>query len=268
MSEYEFNKEDYLKRINYQGKVSNDLDCLKSILHGQHRSIPFENFDICLGKEINLAPNALAEKLVDNKRGGYCFELNGLLLMALKSFGFDARALLGRVHLTRKPTGRTHQVSLINLNGQQYIVDLGFGSETPPIPIPLIINQPTTFKNQTFRIIESECYGFMLQINNIESWKNLYSFDLNHVYPCDIELGSYYAATNQHSIFVIARVAALPVENGIITLYDDNLKKTINGVQESIYLDENQSYIDILKKEFGIELDAKYEELKPLKDYF
>jgi len=268
MSEFKFNKEDYLKRINYQKNVSNNLDSLKSILHAQHRFIPFENFDICLGKKINLAPNYLVEKLIHNKRGGYCFELNGLLLMALESFGFDTRALLGRVHLSRNPTGRTHQISLVNLDKQQYIVDLGFGSETPPIPIPLIVNQPISFKNQTFRLIETEHYGFMLQIKNIEKWKNLYSFDLGHVSPGDIDLGSYYAATNENSIFVIARVAALPVENGMITLFDDNLKRTINGVEESIYLEENQSYIDILKKEFGIELDAKYEDLKPLKDFY
>lgn len=264
MSDFIFNKDEYLKRINFLGAISADLDFVKAIHHAQHRTIPFENFDICLRRNINLEPKALVQKLIKNKRGGYCFELNGLLLLALKSFGFEARALLGRIHKTGEPTGRGHQVTLVVIDGKKWLVDAGFGGESPPVPIPLVYNEPVSFENQTFQLIESNLYGFMLQSKHEKEWKNLYSFDLNHVCPGDIEYGNHFTSTSQNSFFFTARVAALPVENGAITLFNNEIKKVINGKEEIILLEEGQSYLNTIELEFGIVIDAKYEDLKPI----
>lgn len=97
------------------------------------------------------------------KRGGYCFELNGLFLMALKYFGFDARPLLGRVHVTGTPTGRGHQVELITIEDTLWIADVGFGEDTPAAPIPLELNRPTTLARQTVRLVDDERFGIMVQ---------------------------------------------------------------------------------------------------------
>jgi len=264
MSGFTFNKEDYLRRINFDGKVSVNFECLKSIHRAQHTSIPFENFDICLGRSINIDPVSLVQKMVKNKRGGYCLELNGLLLLALKSFGFEARPLLGRVHITGEPTGRGHQVTLVTIEGKRWFVDLGFGTESPPVPIPLVCNVPIIFENKTYRLIDSELFGYLLQSKHGEEWKNLYSFDLSHVCRGDIEYGKHYTSTSPKSIFVNSRVAALPVKNGMITLFNNSYKKVINGKEEVILLKDDQSYLSIIEKEFGIKIDAKFEDLKPL----
>ena len=157
-----FNSTRYLERINCNSSPKPTFEFLKEIHNAQLYTIPFENFDICLNRVINLEPAAIFEKLVRKARGGYCFELNGLFLMALKSFGFDARALLGRVHITGVPTGRGHQVSLVTIDGNQWILDVGFGAETPQVPIPLRFNQPITCEGQILRLVESEhsasCY--------------------------------------------------------------------------------------------------------------
>ena len=265
MSEYTFDQDEYLKRINFNGTPSQDFEFLKSIHLAQHRTIPFENFDICLGKAIDLEPQALVNKIIKNKRGGYCFELNGLFLMALKSFGFEVRALLGRVHLSEIPTGRGHQVTLVSIDGKEWIVDLAFGSNTPITPIPFICNQPISFESRTYRIIASELYGYMLQSMLGEEWQNLYSFDLSHVCQNDIGHGNHYTSTCQKSFFTFSRIAARPVEYGMTSLFNYNLKKIIHGVEENIIIEEGQSYIDMLNKEFGIELKAKYEDLNRLK---
>jgi len=264
MSDFLFDKDAYLTRINFKEEVSNDFEFIKSILQAQHRTIPFENFDICLGKGINLAPDALFQKLVKNKRGGYCHELNGLFLLALEAFGFQARALLGRVHLTNEPTGRGHQITLVTIDKEKWLLDIGFGSETPPIPIPLIPNTSISFKNQTFRLIKYDLHGFMLQSQNGKEWKNLYSFDLSLVYPEDLNYANYYTSTNPKSFFVQARVAAIPIDNGIKSLYNMILKKRVNDNEETIILKEDQSYLDTIKQEFGIVLDTQYQDFKPL----
>ena len=256
----------YLRRIKYTGEIAPTVETLKAIHKAQFYTIPFENFDIQLGRGINLAPEAIFEKLVRKKRGGYCFELNGLFLMALKTLGFEVRALLSRVHITGTPTGRGHQIELVNIRGRQWIADVGFGGETPRIPIPLELNQPTVHDGQQIRLVETEPFGTMLQTLKNNKWMDLYSFDMGHVCQADIEYGNYFTSTHPSSFFTFNRVAALPVEKGVITVLNYTLRKTIDGKEKVQVLAEGQAYIDALKIHFGIELDEPYENLRPLRN--
>lgn len=262
MSDFTFNKDEYLKRINLSTKISVNFECLRSIHHAQHTSIVFENFDICLGKSIRLDPKSIFQKLVNQKRGGYCFELNGLLLLALKAFKFEVRPLLGRVHVSGEPSGRSHQTLLVTINDKRWIVDAGFGAESPPTPIPLTYDEPVSFGNQTFRLVESKLFGYMLQNKPTDNWKNLYSFDLNHVFDIDIKFGNHFTSTSPDSFFTNARMAAIPIKEGMLTLHNYRLKKIVNGNEELILLKDDPSYLSVLDKEFGINIDADYRDLK------
>ncbi len=250
--------------MNYSGAVAPTEDRLEALHRAQFFSIPFENFDILLDREISLEPEVLFDKMVTRPRGGYCFELNGLFLMALKSFGFDARPLLARVHLSGIPSGRGHQIALVTLQGRQWITDVGFGNHNLRAPLPLELDQPKTRDGFTFRFRDAQHFGTMLQYLAGGGWQDLYSFDLGHVYPADITYGNYYTSTHPNSFFTFVRVAALPVPDGTITLYNNTLKtSTADKVQEH-ELAEGQPYLDALKTHFGIELDAPYEALTPL----
>lgn len=264
MTDFKFDQNKYLRRINYTGETEPTFECLKELHHAQLYTIPFENLDICLNRTIHLDPENIFNKLVSNKRGGYCYELNGLFLMAIRSFGFDARALLGRVHITSIPTGRGHQISLITIQDRQWIADVGFGRGTPRAPIPFITNQPVTNDGQTVRLVESEQFGYMLQASNNDQWENIYSFDLEHVCEGDIKYANHYNSTHLDSLFVTSRVAARPIENGVVTLFNRTLKMNHGGKESETNLEENHSYIDALKVHFGIQLDASYEDLKPI----
>lgn len=259
-----FGRDAYLQRVRYDGKIAPTVDTLKALHHAQLYGIPFENFDIQLGRAINLHPKAIFEKLIQKNRGGYCFELNGLFLMALKSMGFDVRALLCRVHITGTPTGRGHQIELINIDGRQWIADVGFGADTPRVPIPLELNQPTIHDGQKIRLVDAGHFGIMLQTEKDNEWIDLYSFDLSHVFSADIDYGNYFTSTHPSSLFVFARVAALPIVNGVVTLFNYTLKKVVDGNERVQELTEGQTYLDALKKHFGIELDAPYDKLRPL----
>lgn len=264
MNKQQFDRDAYLQRIDYDGKTAPTVDTLKAVHHAQLYTIPFENFDIQLGREINLNPEAIFEKLVHKRRGGYCFELNGLFLMALQAFGFEVRPLLARTHVTGTPTGREHQIELITIEDRQWIADVGFGADTPRVPIPLELNQPTIHDGQKIRLVDAGHFGIMLQTEKDGEWIDLYSFDLSHVFPVDIDHGNYFTSTHPSSLFVFARVVALPVEKGVVTLFNNTLKETIAGNESVQELAEGQAYLDALKNHFGIELDAPYEELRPL----
>lgn len=264
MNQHQFDLDAYLQHIGYDGKTTPTLDTLTALHHGQLYTIPFENFDIQLGRGIHLHPEAIFDKLVRKNRGGYCFELNGIFLMALKSIGFDVRPLLGRVHITGTPGGRGHQIELITLEGRQWIADVGFGADTPRIPIPLELNRPTIHDAQKIRLVDAGHFGTMLQTEKNDEWIDLYSFDLSHVCPADIAYGNHYTSTSPNSLFVCARIAALPVKEGVVTLFNYTLKKMAAGHESVQELAEGQAYLDALKRHFRIKLDAPYEKLRPL----
>jgi N-hydroxyarylamine O-acetyltransferase len=260
-----FDLDAYLKRLNYSGAVQSTEDGLEALHRAQVYTIPFENFDIQLERGITLEPAALCDKLVYHKRGGYCFELNGLFLMALQAIGFEARALLARVHLGEPPSGQgVHHLLLVTLQGKQWIADVGFGGLGFRAPIPFELNRPTSHDGLTFRLVEVEPFGIMLQTLKKGQWINLYSFDLKHVFPSDIAVGNHFTATHPSSLFTFARVVALLTPTGRVSLLNRTLRIVTSGVEQVQELGEGQVYLDALKIHFGIELDAPYEALRPL----
>ncbi len=264
MSPINFNRSAYLKRINYNGTVHATEKGLIALHHAHLYTIAFENFDVWLGKTIDLEPEKVFDKLVLKNRGGYCFELNGLFLMALKSFGFRARALLARVHLSGTPSGRGHQLTLISFGKRRWIADVGFGSETPRTPLLLERNQPVEKDGQTVRLVDAGYFGFMLQILKNENWVNLYSFSLGYVYPGDIAYGNHYASTHPDSMFTRACVAAIPIEKGVVTLFNKTLTQTCDGTKRVIELGQDNNYFEVLKSYFGIDLEISCDKLRQL----
>jgi N-hydroxyarylamine O-acetyltransferase len=254
----------YFQRLNHSGGVQPTEDCLEALHRAHVYTIPFENFDILLERGISLEPAVLCDKLVHRKRGGYCFELNGLFLMALQAIGFEAHALLARVHLADPPSGREHQLSLVTLRGRQWIADVGSGSFGFRAPIPLELNRPTTHDGLTFRLVEAEPFGIMLQTLKKGHWLDLYSFDLGPVFPADIALGNHFTSTHPTSLFTFARVAARLTPTGRVSLLNRTLRRITADTEQVQELGEGQVYLDALKTHFGIALDAPYEALRPL----
>lgn len=112
---------------------------------------------------------------MSHPRGGYCFEVNGLLLDALTNLGFQAEPKLARVHLGDTPSGRSHQVTLVTIDEERWIVDVGFGSHTPRAPIKVVVDVEQHADFQLFRFVEVEDYGYLLQRRNEDGWMDLYT---------------------------------------------------------------------------------------------
>jgi N-hydroxyarylamine O-acetyltransferase len=266
MKRFQSDREAYLERLDYSGTLRPTAEDLATLHRAQISSIPFENFDICLDRTISLEPAALCDKLIHHPRGGYCFELNGLFLLALGWFGFDARPLLARVHVSGTPGGRGHQITLVNLKGRQWIADVGFGHRGLRYPIPLELDRPSTQCGWQYRLTNAGPFGTMLQTRSQERWQDLYSFDLGYVFPQDIALGHHFTATHPSSIFTSTRVAVLPVKGGVKTLNNLTLKQVTAKAETVQELAEGRAYLEALKRHFGIELDVPYEALHPWMD--
>ena len=259
----EFPLDEYYQRVRAPSVGPINEDRLEELQRAQVYTIPFENFDIQLGRGIDLTEDQLVEKLIRSQRGGYCFELNGLFLRALQKLGFEARALLARVHVSGEPTGRGHQLSLVTLGGRDWIVDVGFGGACPRRPMLLEHGVETEHDGHLFRLVAHEL-GHMLQGKLDDEWRDLYSFDLEPVVPSDIAYGNHFTSSHPSSFFTFSRVAVRWFPGGQARLFNFRCTTTTGDDEQIDELPDDENYLSELKSRFGIDLDANYSELARL----
>lgn len=259
-----FNLEAYLERIGLTGPVSSTVDYLFALHRAHFHTIPFENFDVLLGRGIDVTPEGIFNKLVHQKRGGYCFELNGLFHQAVQACSFDAQPSLCRVHITGTPSGRGHQVTLVTIKGEQWVCDTGFGKDTPDTPYRFVHDEIQDCAGQEIRLVEAGVFGTMVQRRSEDTWQDLYSLDLAYVCQPDIEYGNFYTSNNPNSFFTYSKVAALPTPDGMLALFNNTLTVTSKDTVKTIELADDDSYIEAVETYFGIRLDAAYADLRPV----
>lgn len=261
-----FDKRSYLRRLGIETAIVADIPSL-TVLQRQHVfTIPFENLDIMLGRGISVDLPDIYNKVINRGRGGYCFELNALFCNALENFGFDVQVVLGRVHLGMEPSGRTHQITLVRVGSEQYIVDVGFGALSLRTPVPLAGSEFSQQDHLQYRIIEDPTWRYMMQVRNSElggtDWFNMYSFDLEHVCEGDIATGNHYTSTSPDVHFTKDRIASLLTPDGRIALSGNQLTSVSGGdkFETSQSTIATSDYIRALKSKFNLVLDATFED--------
>ncbi|MDH3241565.1 MAG: arylamine N-acetyltransferase [Alphaproteobacteria bacterium] len=200
----------YFRRIGHQGGREPTLETLRALCLSHPKAIPFENLDPLMGRPVELDPVALQRKLVAGGRGGYCYEHGLLLFHVLRALGFEVSGLSARVIKNLPPSGvraRTHMLLRINLDGVDYVADVGFGISTLSAPLRLEtrIAQPTP--HETFRLADHEGL-YEMQIRIGDAWDGLYRFDLQPQAVADYEVSNWYNATHPASNFVTDLMAA------------------------------------------------------------
>lgn len=244
----------YLQRVGLTRAPGVDASGLVALHRAQFFTIPFENFDVLSGHGIDLGPRAVFEKLVVHRRGGYYFELNGLMLRVLRTLGFHAKPLLARVHLTDPPSSRTHQLNLVDLGEERWIMDVGFGAGGPRAPLPLR-EGVTDCGVAGFELSRCDPWGWMLKSREPGGWKSSYSFDTGFVTAEDIELGNHYTSTSPKTHFTQLATVSLPTAEGRISLRDAEVTE-IDGSGERTRRIAPDSYLEFVRNTFGIELKA------------
>jgi N-hydroxyarylamine O-acetyltransferase len=200
----------YLARIGYGGPREPSLEALQAVhlLHPQ--SISFENLDPLLGRPVKLDIASLQAKMIESRRGGYCFEHNLLFMHALKALGFSVTGLAARV-LWGQPedaiTPRSHMLLRIELDGKTYVADVGFGGLTQTGPLLLVPGLEQETPHEPFRILETGDH-FRMQASTGDEWRTLYRFDLQRQYEVDYAVSNYFLSTSPTSHFLSSLAAA------------------------------------------------------------
>lgn len=207
----------YLARIGLAGPCPPTLDTLHALTAAHAQAIPFENIDVLLGRPIHLEPAALFDKLVSDRRGGYCFEQNGLLLAVLQQLGFDVRPLGARVRLNqpdrRVPTPRTHMLLEVRVDGSAWITDVGVGtgSLTRALRLQPDVEQPTPHDT---RRLQREAGRWYHQLRHHQAWVDVYEFTEDELPFIDRKVGNWYTSTHPDSTFRHRLTAARAAPDG------------------------------------------------------
>lgn len=247
--------EAYLERLRYPGPPAASESTLRGLHIAHVFAVPFENLDIHLGRTISLDLEAIFRKVVTGRRGGYCFELNGLFAWLLESIGFTVSHLMARVLWGASSVGpRSHRVVLVGLADRRWIVDVGFGGNGLIAPIPLEPNHSSAQYAETFRLMEASADDYRLDCRVGDAWEPLYSFTLDRHLPVDYTFANYYHSHAPDSIFVRKRLCTKPTPEGRLILQDRRLKIRPQGRSREHTIETAKEYGEVLARQFGIEL--------------
>jgi len=207
--------ERYFARIAYTGARTPTLETLNGILAAHVQAIPFENLDVLLGKRVDLDPAALQDKLVRDRRGGYCFEQNALLLAVLEQIGFVVRPLSARVRYQRPrdyTPARTHLFVRVELD-TSWIVDAGVGAMSLTAALRLDTEEAQPTPHEPRRLIREDGRMFH-QVQLAGAWHDVCEFTLEEMPPIDREVANWYTSAHPGSHFKSRLVVARALPEG------------------------------------------------------
>ena len=243
----------YLERINYHGSLTPSAETLRELQRAHLLAVPFENLSIHAKQPIVLADEALFAKIVRRRRGGFCYECNGLFAALLRALGFEVAMLSAEVANADGVFGPAfdHMTLVVSLE-QRWLVDVGFGDSFLE---PLRLDEPgeQLQGSRTYQIVtDGSLFTLMQKIDDGE-WKAQYRFTLEpHKYD-DYAAMCRYHQTSPASHFTTARICSLATEDGRITLSDMRFITTsTNNEKHERNVTSEAEYATILRERFGI----------------
>jgi len=251
----------YFARIGYDGAGSPSLETLQA-LHLLHPlAIPFENLDPLLKRPVGLDPASLQAKLIEGRRGGYCYEHNLLFMQVLASLGFSVSGLAARV-LWNRPEGtltpRTHMLLRVDMADGPWIADVGFGAITLTAPLRLQEELEQETPHETFRLDRAGDY-WILNAKIGADWRPAYQFGLEDHSRMDYEITSYFVSTSPQSHFLHSLMAARPTRDGRYTLLNNRL--SFHGANSDKRTFSSAAEVEqMLREVFGIDVPPGLEE--------
>ena len=250
----------YLTRIGNVEPIKRDAQTLRGLHIAHMRSVPFENLDIGQKRPIRLTEAALWEKIILQKRGGFCYELNGLFAWLLQQLGFEVTYLNARVYNREGKLGIDfdHLALLVQVPGQagRWLVDVGFGdSFNEPLDFEERNEQPQGLRS--YRIEQSSEGYIVWQRNYAGVWERQYLFDLQpRRFPGDYEAACLYHQTSPKSSFTRKSIISRATADGRVSLKDGRLILTQNGKRTERLLENEHEYRKLLAEYFDVTLEG------------
>jgi N-hydroxyarylamine O-acetyltransferase len=249
----------YLARIAYDGPVAPTLPVLQALHLSHLRRVPFENLDIHLGRPISLEEEDLFSKIVLRRRGGFCYELNGLFAALLRELGYDVTLLAAQFPLPegRDPPEYDHLVLRVEAPGMAPVladVAGGRGAFALPLDVDHDGAQEQPLAGASFRLLpEGDGVRLWRQESGGE-WEQTYRFTWQPRQFADFALACHYHQTSPDSDFTRKQICTRMTPEGRVTLADNVLITTRDGVRQEEQLPNHEAWLSALRQHFDIEL--------------
>jgi len=249
-----FDLKAYCERIGFEGEARSDLATVSGLMRRQLFTVPFENLDVQAGRAVSLVPEEIVEKIVHRRRGGYCYEVNGLFAMALDALDIPYRFVACRPMTYPMLRPRTHMALIAQIEGEAWLCDLGFGSYGIRAPLRLADTGKEIRQDQdTFLLERSEEDEYLLKARADGQWANQYSFDLWPQHWIDFMPANHLNSTHPEALFVQKLVVLLFNPEGRTILFGDRLKR-VQGDKSEERIVPAEEIGALLRDTFGLTL--------------
>lgn len=251
----------YFRRIGMPEDtvVTHTYEFLKQLQYHHVTHVPYENLDLIDKKLLSLEPEDVYEKMVNQHRGGYCFEVNGLLSVILNQLGFETEDYLARFLRNEKVISfRRHRVVAVKCGDCRYLCDVGIGQSAPRYPLKLEVGLEQEQFGETYKFEKNQYGEWELYDLYKGEWRIFYSFSEEKQYNIDFYPPSYYCETHPKSAFNKTLIISIKTDKGRKTINDREYKEFVGNEPvciESDLSDDRRS--ELLLKEFGLDWRAK-----------
>ncbi|EYS87284.1 arylamine N-acetyltransferase [Cupriavidus sp. SK-4] len=253
----------WLARLGIAAPPSPTLEALDIVLAAHLASIPFENIDPLLRRPVRIEPDAVFDKLVTRRRGGYCFELNTLLAAGLGALGYAVTPLAARVRWgvpDDVPTATSHMLLRVEVAHRSYLADVGFGGPTPyqamPLSEPADDSFPYRLAPSPPEAAATAFHSYDLEARGDAGWIKIYRFDLTPQPWIDFVPRNWYVSTHPDSVFLQRLMAARTDGGTRVTLADGDLaERAPDGTVHRTRLASPEAVVQALSDRFGVLLD-------------
>ena len=242
----------YLKRINYSGSRDITPETLRALQVAHLKTVPFENLSIHAGEPIVLEEEALFTKIVEQRRGGFCYECNGLFAGLLRALGFEVAMLAAGVAHREGGFGPVfdHMTLMVTMD-ERWLVDVGFG-ESFLEPLLLDSRAVQVQRTRSFLIVEDGEQLILMRRNDGEDWQPQYRFTLQpYTFPAYEEMCRFHQ-TSPESHFTKGLICSRVTDDGRITLTDMRFITTAGPERQERVLNDQAEYDRVLRDQFGI----------------
>jgi len=243
---------DYLKRIEYQGSLEPTRETLHALHEAHMLTTPFENLSIHYDQPIVLQTEVLYDKIVCRRRGGFCYELNGLFAVLLRMLGFEVTMLSASMAHGNGEFGPDidHPVLLVHL-AEDWLVDVGNGDS---FRRPLLIQDVREYVEDeySYRLERDNGYWTLQKCIGNDAWNSEYRFTMHPHELADFIDRCHYYQTSPQSPFTRSRVCTRATPSGRITLKDLRLITTTYAKKEEQTLRSEEEYWEVLTQQFGV----------------
>jgi N-hydroxyarylamine O-acetyltransferase len=240
----------YLQRIGYSGALTPDANTLRELQRAHLFAVPFENLDIGWRREIRTDQQAFVRKIVQERRGGFCYELNGAFAWLLEALGFRVTLLSARVPRADGSDGPEFDHLTLRVDIEEpWLADVGFGDSFVD-PLHLQVGLEQEQNGNLFRIVDE---GGLLRLEKKEvAWKTEYVFQLKARRLQEFAAMCSYHQTSANSPFTQKRLCSRATPDGRITLSEMKLVTTHKGARAERALTSDEEWFAALEKQFGV----------------